>query len=165
MGQLLHIPIVLTFSMASFVALGQPSNGTQRTYELIEAVQRVSYKEVKQLLQSGVDVKVSRTDGSTALSWAAQRPNIQIVTALLEAGADPNSQDENGETPLILASARGDFQIVEALINSGADVTKKRWNGETPLHAAIFHGNLKVCLLYTSPSPRDQRGSRMPSSA
>ena len=24
---------------------------------------------------------------------------------------------------------------------------------------------IKVCLLYTSPSPRDQRGSRMPSSA
>ena len=24
---------------------------------------------------------------------------------------------------------------------------------------------LNVCLLYTSPSPRDQRGSRMPSSA
>ena len=26
-------------------------------------------------------------------------------------------------------------------------------------------GALGVCLLYTSPSPRDQRGSRMPSSA
>ena len=26
-------------------------------------------------------------------------------------------------------------------------------------------GNNKNCLLYTSPSPRDQRGSRMPSSA
>ena len=25
--------------------------------------------------------------------------------------------------------------------------------------------NLEACLLYTSPSPRDQRGSRMPSSA
>ena len=25
--------------------------------------------------------------------------------------------------------------------------------------------NIKTCLLYTSPSPRDQRGSRMPSSA
>ena len=24
---------------------------------------------------------------------------------------------------------------------------------------------IRVCLLYTSPSPRDQRGSRMPSSA
>ena len=27
------------------------------------------------------------------------------------------------------------------------------------------HSNLLACLLYTSPSPRDQRGSRMPSSA
>ena len=26
-------------------------------------------------------------------------------------------------------------------------------------------GQVEVCLLYTSPSPRDQRGSRMPSSA
>ena len=26
-------------------------------------------------------------------------------------------------------------------------------------------GHLESCLLYTSPSPRDQRGSRMPSSA
>ena len=29
----------------------------------------------------------------------------------------------------------------------------------------VFSGSNKVCLLYTSPSPRDQRGSRMPSSA
>ena len=26
-------------------------------------------------------------------------------------------------------------------------------------------GQMGICLLYTSPSPRDQRGSRMPSSA
>ena len=29
----------------------------------------------------------------------------------------------------------------------------------------IITGGFNVCLLYTSPSPRDQRGSRMPSSA
>ena len=29
----------------------------------------------------------------------------------------------------------------------------------------IWRGGGKTCLLYTSPSPRDQRGSRMPSSA
>ena len=34
-----------------------------------------------------------------------------------------------------------------------------QWNGPVPLHEI-----LKPCLLYTSPSPRDQRGSRMPSS-
>ena len=32
------------------------------------------------------------------------------------------------------------------------------------LHASPFHG-FSVCLLYTSPSPRDKRQSRMPSSA
>ena len=34
---------------------------------------------------------------------------------------------------------------------------------------SYIHGNgrvgVMICLLYTSPSPRDQRGSRMPSSA
>ena len=29
----------------------------------------------------------------------------------------------------------------------------------------LLEGELYTCLLYTSPSPRDQRGSRMPSSA
>ena len=33
------------------------------------------------------------------------------------------------------------------------------------LGPATKEGLLSVCLLYTSPSPRDQRGSRMPSSA
>ena len=31
--------------------------------------------------------------------------------------------------------------------------------------SCLARGNSGICLLYTSPSPRDQRGSRMPSSA
>ena len=44
--------------------------------------------------------------------------------------------------------------------------------GRKPLNICLhwekmeyYHSHCKVCLLYTSPSPRDQRGSRMPSSA
>ena len=41
--------------------------------------------------------------------------------------------------------------------------------GTTPsgFNFSLLHdsGNMEYCLLYTSPSPRDQRGSRMPSSA
>ena len=36
---------------------------------------------------------------------------------------------------------------------------------DAKLYRPAGPGNNKVCLLYTSPSPRDQRGSRMPSSA
>ena len=45
------------------------------------------------------------------------------------------------------------------------------YNAMGPLHVAVNGLNPenvyldKCCLLYTSPSPRDQRGSRMPSSA
>ena len=34
-----------------------------------------------------------------------------------------------------------------------------------PVVRAVGQAEDKICLLYTSPSPRDQRGSRMPSSA
>ena len=34
-----------------------------------------------------------------------------------------------------------------------------------PIEDTIGFRRFYVCLLYTSPSPRDQRGSRMPSSA
>ena len=40
--------------------------------------------------------------------------------------------------------------------------------GDDNLEEVMYNGGsqcVKVCLLYTSPSPRDQRGSRMPSSA
>ena len=36
---------------------------------------------------------------------------------------------------------------------------------ESQLNAIVTIANSGDCLLYTSPSPRDQRGSRMPSSA
>ena len=39
--------------------------------------------------------------------------------------------------------------------------------GDESLQVSFDKGQsaLEICLLYTSPSPRDQRGSRMPSSA
>ena len=51
---------------------------------------------------------------------------------------------------------RGKFQTVHALKDINLDV----YPGEV---LGILGAN--GCLLYTSPSPRDQRGSRMPSSA
>ena len=41
------------------------------------------------------------------------------------------------------------------------ELTWVQWRDETEHRLVKAHG----CLLYTSPSPRDQRGSRMPSSA
>ena len=48
----------------------------------------------------------------------------------------------------------GRFDAVQ-LVRAGAEAVGGKGGG----------GRADICLLYTSPSPRDQRGSRMPSSA
>ena len=48
----------------------------------------------------------------------------------------------------------GKMEVLEFTGSEKGDVVRLR-----------FISPIKACLLYTSPSPRDQRGSRMPSSA
>ena len=59
-------------------------------------------------------------------------------------------KESNGEeVDKTKVSRKGKFKLKK--INSGKYIIN-------------FNGD-KICLLYTSPSPRDQRGSRMPASA
>ena len=44
-------------------------------------------------------------------------------------------------------------------------IARSDWGDEEMRDRARESVRAQVCLLYTSPSPRDQRGSRMPSSA
>ena len=58
-----------------------------------------------------------------------------------------------------------DYGVLEASsIDFTAGRVDTRRDGNYTLEGVINTGSY-YCLLYTSPSPRDQRGSRMPSSA
>ena len=52
-------------------------------------------------------------------------------------------------------------KLIETQLNSYAEFLQS----DVPADKRNKQGLEEVCLLYTSPSPRDQRGSRMPSSA
>ena len=55
-------------------------------------------------------------------------------------------------------TADGEFDLIfTATIDDGWSVYSQYLESDD--------GPVRTCLLYTSPSPRDQRGSRMPSSA
>ena len=56
-------------------------------------------------------------------------------------------------------------KISEPAIIVAVQDCKKITKGNARKRQIQFIGKLLACLLYTSPSPRDQRGSRMPSSA
>ena len=60
---------------------------------------------------------------------------------------------------------QGDHNADVCIIGAGfSGVSAGLHLSELGYKVIIIEAN-KVCLLYTSPSPRDQRGSRMPSSA
>ena len=48
---------------------------------------------------------------------------------------------------------------------NGLTIIAKDFIGTDLSYSQIMGKHIDICLLYTSPRPRDQRGSRMPSSA
>ena len=58
-----------------------------------------------------------------------------------------------------VAASLGVAQISDIISVESADTFKR------PIYAGNAIATVKACLLYTSPSPRDKRQSRMPSSA
>ena len=62
------------------------------------------------------------------------------------------SVDLTEESDPTITLGNGGINGVAGVVTDGTTGTSARWRGG-------------ACLLYTSPSPRDQRGSRMPSSA
>ena len=62
------------------------------------------------------------------------------------------------------------LEVGGVLVDAGFSIIEVPLNSPEPIQsisllAKAFGEQALICLLYTSPSPRDQRGSRMPSSA
>ena len=80
---------------------------------------------------------------------------------------DQHQQRVYSQAMFILADkADAEDATQEAFERLWSSMCSKEFNTESAkpwlLHVVR---NICICLLYTSPSPRDQRGSRMPSSA
>ena len=73
--------------------------------------------------------------------------------------SDDERQDRMSQVNDVLAEIGAD-EVPQLLIYNKAD----RIGMETRIDSDP-EGQPEICLLYTSPSPRDQRGARMPSSA
>ena len=78
---------------------------------------------VSQLLQLGVDVDATGSDGRTPLMLAAERGHLEMVGALLEGRADVRLSGPAGVTAVDLAQRNGHAEVVAALINAGATLS------------------------------------------
>ena len=100
----------------------------------------------------GLEVDVTREPGGTS--------GAEAIRALLLNPPENSAWGPQAEA-LLFAAARADHVAKRILpaIADGAWVVCDRFVDSS----RAYQGG--ACLLYTSPSPRDQRGSRMPSSA
>ena len=69
------------------------------------------------------------------------------------------------DVPHILEELSGRNEVKVASLFSHLAASEDKNEREFSLQQIETFKNISACLLYTSPSPRDQRGSRMPSSA
>ena len=81
----------------------------------------------------------------------------EMAAAKVNAKTDPKIENNSDVAQGVSTAPRPTTRVArESRVQSlGTQKTSK--------FSSLF--NFKPCLLYTSPSPRDQRGSRMPSSA
>ena len=72
--------------------------------------------------------------------------------------------ENNSHTPTY--ESRGAKTCIDITLTSRLDVSVKNWHVNQDFNGSD-HNNIEyyICLLYTSPSPRDRQKSRMPSSA
>ena len=101
-------------------------------------------------------IKLLRVDyrlvhGQVAISWSRHIGADCILVA-----NDEVAKDEMRQSMLRLSKPQG----MKLVIKSIEDSVKSIKSGVTDKYKMFI-----VCLLYTSPSPRDKRQSRMPSSA
>lgn len=103
-------------------------NGSKETHSLIDAVNAQDYDRVLDLLQSGMDPRISDKYNRTPLHVASTKLNAAIAKALIDHGADVNVEDTLGNTPLHLACISGRVAIVGVLLRAGATLsaTKSR---------------------------------------
>ena len=129
---------------------------------VLQAAKRKEWAWLKELLAKD-PVKASRevdSGGWLPLHWALKTQGPpDVIAALLDANKEAAGQKTTmGKLPLHLAvTSKPDVEVVKLLLK--ADKELKRQN-KSSAKAAV-----EVCLLYTSPSPRDGLLSRMPSSA
>ena len=88
----------------------------------------------------------------TAISVLKQRFDERLSTAQAV-------REQHGHTTTFLKNEAPDAVIFAHSTEEVSDIVRVCSKYEVPVIA------FGTCLLYTSPSPRDQRGSRMPSSA
>ena len=136
------LALIVFLSISSISALNaQPSFSN-----IFEAVKNNDLKEVKSLLEKGIDPNVADEDGDLLLMYATMYSSIDCMELLIEKGGNVNAKNKIDETALMWSVH--DLAKMKFLIQHGADVNAKATSGNTPLLiASVGYGKYDAVKL------------------
>ena len=149
----------------------QISDWQGRRVWLVGASTGIGLACAQALRAAGAHVVVSARNPQGVAEWAAQDTGVQWRALDVCDGPQVLATAEAllAEGPLdMVVYAAGYYQAQRASAMDLADMLKHdkvNYQGALQVIDAVLPAMLAHCLLYTSPSPRDKRQSRMPSSA
>ena len=115
--------------------------------DLYGAIKAGDVEQMQSILDAGVSVNASNTDGDPFIHQAIWRDHIDVVRILVGAGADVNAVDSKGNPMLHEAIWRGHAEIVSLLVGAGADVNAVDSEGNPVLYEAIWRGHAEIVSL------------------
>lgn len=116
--------IVLLCAAVFTLGLALPvQSQTNMESDLVKASEQGNFKEVKNLVNKGVNVNTMAND-NTPLSMAVWKGNYKIAKYLISKGANVNFVFDNQMTLLWIAASRNDAKMVGLLMKNGADINK-----------------------------------------
>lgn len=119
-----------------------------RILDLMVAAGSGDIRDVKAVLNAGVDVNARDSTGFTALMFAARYGHTNTVKLLLAEGADVNAKSRLlGYTALMSAISSAKIIIIKDLLDAGADVNARNDDGITALGFAEELGDTLIVKL------------------
>jgi len=106
-------------------------------------------ERIKKIINYGIDVNISNTNGDTPLTIACKKGNIEIVKYLIEiAHAKISTKDIYGNSPLIIACFFMHDKIAKYLINKirelKLDLNMRNHDNYSPLTISKYFNNLSI---------------------
>lgn len=120
------------------------ARGESDDVPLIRASRQGRLLVVNELIDAGVQINATSSDGRHALWAACAAESVSIADVLLKNGIEINHQDEKGLTVLMYAATSGRTTWVEYFLKRGADSNIVSHDGSGASDIASSHAVLQL---------------------